>query len=306
MRARILALALCAALFGCKDKPSDHLQRAREATFEKDAPRALKEYRRALDQLERDDSKEAEVLKARALKGAADVYWLELHDVRQAISVYRELIQQHPESPESLEAHLVLADLLRMQVRDLRGAIGELTAAIARNPPQVAELIYQVAKLYFELGDYRQCELEAQRVVTRFETSAYVDDALFLRGQALGMMEGKREDSRRVFEELVQRFPESELAPHAQFELGKVAADTGENERAIEIWVEALKHHPDPKLVQSVIARVRQRIASTTPSRIGDRASSFDHRPAPPVTPPKSSVEAVGGTAEEAARDFGD
>jgi tetratricopeptide (TPR) repeat protein len=303
-RAWGLGVAMLALLCACADKPADHLPKAREASYEKDPHRALKEYRRALDLLERDESKEADVLKARALKGAADVYWQELRDVRQAIAVYRELVQQCPEAPESLEAHLVMAELLRIQVRDLRGAIGELAAAIARNPPQVAELTYQVAKLYFELGDYQQCELEAQKVVTRFETSAYVDDAMFLRGQALGMMEGRRDAAQRVFEELAQRFPDSELAPHAQYELGKLVAEAGENERAIEIWVDALKHHPDPKLVQSSIARVRQRIASTTPLRLGDHAAAFDHLKVGP--PPKSSVEAVGGTAEEATRDFGD
>jgi hypothetical protein len=99
---------------------------------------------------------------------------------RQAVAVYRELIQQCPEARESLEAHVILADILRSNFRDLRGAINELTAAIARNPPQSAELTYQVAKLYFELGDYQQSALEAQRVFTRYETSAFVDDAMFL------------------------------------------------------------------------------------------------------------------------------
>ena len=127
---------------------------------------------------------EALVLRARALKGAADVYWLEQRKVKEAVSVYKELIQQCPESPEALEARIILADLLRVHYRDLRGAIDQLTAALQRNPPQGAELQYQVAKLYFELGDYAQCELEARKLAERFATSAYVDDALFLQAQA--------------------------------------------------------------------------------------------------------------------------
>jgi tetratricopeptide (TPR) repeat protein len=299
-----VAAALAAALCGCKDKPTDHLRRARTLIYEKDPHGALREYRLALDALDRDEVKEAVVLRARALKGAADVYWLELRDVRQAIAVYQELIQQCPESPESLEAHLVVAELLRTRLGDLRGSITELSSAIARNPPQIAELTYQVAKLYFELGDYQQSALEAQRVVTRFETSGYVDDAMLLRGQALGIMEGRRDAARHAYEELIHRFPESELSPHARFELGKLAADAGENERAIAIWVEAVKDHPDPRVVQASIARVRNRIASTTPVRIGDHAAAFDHIKLGP--PPKTSLEAVGGTAEEAARDTGD
>jgi tetratricopeptide (TPR) repeat protein len=303
-RALLVVAAACGLWAqGCKPTAADHLQRAKDALYEKDPHRALRHYREALDLLEKDDSPESMLMRARALRGAADTYFLELRDFRQAVSVYRELIQQCPESRESLEAHVILADILRGNFRDLRGAINELTAAIARNPPQSAELTYQVAKLYFELGDYQQCALEAQRVAARYETSAFVDDALFLRAQALSMLEDRKADAARGFEELARRHPDSDLAPHALLELGKLRAEQGEDERAIELWVEALQRHPDPAIVQASIARVRRRIASTTPDRVGDHAAAFDHLPAGhrPAGQPKTSIEAVGGSPEEAA-----
>ncbi|HVG58507.1 MAG TPA: tetratricopeptide repeat protein, partial [Hyalangium sp.] len=255
--------------------------------------------------LRRDDSAPALVLRARALKGAADVYWLEQRKVKEAVSVYKELIQQCPESPEALEARIILAELLRMHYRDLRGAIDQLTAALQRNPPQGAELHYQVAKIYFELGDYAQCELEARKLAERFATSAYVDDALFLQAQAVHMMEGRRQEASRIYADLRSSFPDSELAPHALVEMGKIRADAGENEKAIELWVESLKMHPDPTLVQDYISRARRRITNTTPEAVGQRAVAFDYAKVPP-RPPRNSIEAVGGTADEAARDHGD
>jgi len=309
-----LVLALVLALVpGCRREggATEHIQRARDAIFEKRPDEALVEYRKALDALRLDETGQAQVLRARALKGAADVYWLELRKVKEAISVYKELIAQCPESPEALEARVVVAELLRMHYRDLRGAIDQLTAALARNPPQGAELHYLVAKLYFELGDYQQSVLEARKLAERFATSGYVDDALFLEGQALQMMEGHRQEASRTYADLVARFPESELTPHATFEMGKLKAEAGENEKAIELWVEALKAHPDPATVQASIARVRRRIAATTPDEIGSRRAAFDRgRPMAPLLapprPPRNSVEAVGGSAEEAARDHGD
>lgn len=300
---RLLFTLAALSLFACHDNADEHMKRARDAIFEKDPNRALHEYKVAIDRLERDDPPEAKVLKARALKGAADVYYLELRDMRQAIAVYKELVAQCPESPEALEGHITLADLLHNYAHDIRGAINELSAAISRNPPQGAELSYQVAKLYFELGDYQQCELEAQHLISRFETSAYVDDAMLLRGQALEMMDGRRADAQRDFEELVHRFPDSELAPHALFEIGKLYSEGGDDAKAIEVWVEALKRHPDPAVVQSSIARVRARIAKTTPTKIGDHYAAFDHDKKPP---PKNSLEAVGATAEQAAHESGD
>ncbi|HSP81744.1 MAG TPA: tetratricopeptide repeat protein, partial [Myxococcaceae bacterium] len=184
---------------GCRREggATEHMQRARDAIFEKRPDEALVEYRKALDALRLDETGQAQVLRARALKGAADVYWLELRKVKEAISVYKELIAQCPESPEALEARVVVAELLRVHYRDLRGAIDQLTAALARNPPQGAELHYQVAKLYFELGDYQQSVLEARKLAERFATSGYVDDALFLEAQALQMMEGHRQEASR-------------------------------------------------------------------------------------------------------------
>lgn len=281
------------------------MEKARDASFHKDPKRALKEYRLALDGLEKDDAPAAQVQKAQVLRAVADTYYLELHDVRQAVTVYKELIAQCPEAPETLEAHVTLAEILRVYYHDDRSAIAELTAALARNPPQSAELTYQVASLYFELQDYPQCELEAQKLTRKFQASPFVDDALFLQAQALGMREGMHPEAARVYRELVEHFPHSELAPHALFELGKLKAEQGENDAAIKLWVEALKTHPDPKLVQASIARVRRRITRTTPEGIGKQAA-FAKAPVVRISHQHSSVEAAGGTAEEAKRDNGD
>jgi tetratricopeptide (TPR) repeat protein len=303
LAAGVVLLASAALLAGCWNDASRRLSRAKDALYEKDPQRALKEYRLAIDALENDSSPEAQVLRARALRGAADVYYLELRDFPKATEMYRELIQMCPEAPETIEGRIQLADILGDRMHDVRGGINELTAALARNPPQGAELEYKVAKLYFQLGDYPQSELEAQNVIKKYETSGFVVDAMFLMGQALAM-EGKRPEASRAFQELVERFPDSNMQPHAYFEMAKLSADSNDEEKAIELYVQALKRHPDPKLVQNNIARLRKRLASTKPTHIGDHATAFDHVVV--VAHPHSSVEAAGGTAEEAAHDNGD
>jgi tetratricopeptide (TPR) repeat protein len=295
----VLALGACQ-----KNDVRSSLEKGRDAVYGKKPNEALRWYHAALEGLERDESPEAQVFRARALRGAGDVYYLELKDYRHAVEAYRELVQLCPEAPETLGARIHLADLLRREFHDLRGAIAALNDALARNPPQSAELAYQVATLYFELGDYRQCELEAQRVATKYETSPFVDNAMMLKAQAVAMMEGRRADAIRLYQELVDKFPDSELQPHALFEIGKLTADSGDTEKAIEVWVECLKRHPEPRVVQNVIAVARRQLRKSTPVAIGDAVKAFD-RDIPgsfvPHRMPKSSIEAVGGSEAEAA-----
>jgi tetratricopeptide (TPR) repeat protein len=308
MRRLLLLAALALSAVGCSRSAEEHLVLARDAVFLHRPQTALREYRLALDAVEKDSSPAGLALRAAALRGAADTYYLELRDVAKAVGVYRELVVQAPESPEALEAHVLLADILHHNYHDLRGAIAELTAAVARKPARAPDLAYEVCKLYFELGDYQQCTIESEKLVQTYPSSPRVPDALFLAGQAYAM-QGMREQAERAFQALAERFPASELAPHALFELGKQRAEGGDAPGAIKAWVEALPRHPDPKLVQSAIAHTRQRIAQTTPAGLGQAAAFAKgevtgHRARDNQA--KTSVEAAGGTAAEAAKEHGD
>src|SRR5690606_9217044 len=213
---------------------------------------------------------------------------------REAVTMYRQLIERCPEAPETLEARIILASILHEKLQDAHGAIDVLEAAIQRNPPQIAELTYKKASIYFTLGDYAQAEVEAARLAERCSTSAWLADAIFLRGQALAMIEARHAEAERAFEELGERVPDSPLVPHAIFEHGRLLAESGERERAIETWVQALALHPNPQMVQDAIARAREQLrkaengtAVAKPAPLRRARSSMEALRAPSVvTPP--------------------
>jgi tetratricopeptide (TPR) repeat protein len=301
MKLAALLAFLCVCSCACAKKDSTYfLDQAKNALVDGDAPQALVDYKKALDLLELDKSPSASIYRARALRGAADTYFLNVGDVKRAAEVYRELIAQCPEAPETLEGRVHLATILQRDFQDIPGAIAALTEALSRNPPQSAELSYRVAALYFEIRDYKQCEIEALKVTQKFETSQFADNAYFLRAQALSMMEGRVAEAEKAYRELTERFPDSELQPQAYFEMGRLKAEVGEHEKAIDFWVLALKKHPDPKLVQNAIARAKNRLRATTPDEVGNAVLAFDHSIGGARPIPKSSIEAVGGTSEEA------
>lgn len=306
----VVGLIAGGSLGGCGSDGQDRILRAREAVYAKKPDQALKEYRLALDiverQLERDEDAPAlKSLQARALKGAADVYYLELRDFRRAAEVYEELIRLCPEAPEALEGRVQLADILRVHFGDARGAIGALTAAVERGAENRAELSYRVAKLYFELGDFEQARLEARRVGERDPQAQEADDAALLEAQALAAMEGKGEEAQAALRSLVERFAESPLVPYALFELGKLRAEAADREGAIEEWVRALERHPDPQMVQDNIARVRRQIIELTPSTVGRAvlaAAPQAARAAAPSTPSTTAPAAARKPAPAAAK----
>jgi hypothetical protein len=57
--------------------------------------------------------------------------------------------------------------------------------------------------------------------------------------------------------------------------------------------------------VQSAIARTRKRIGETTPRGVGAR-EAFQRAEVRRVAQARTSLEAAGGTAEQAAREHGD
>ncbi|HKD38712.1 MAG TPA: tetratricopeptide repeat protein [Myxococcaceae bacterium] len=260
------ALLAIAATTACRQSAEDHLRAAQDAMFLGNPRRALNEYERAAELAARENSTRSPFVQSRALRGAADVCYLELREPARAAAIYRRLIRIHPERPEALEARVSLSHILRSDLHDLRGAIAELAAAIARQPPWVAALRYEMAKLYFELGNYRQSALEAEAILQRYGTSAVAARANFLKAEALAMIDGRSSEAILALEQLLERFPDSELEPHVLYQLGRLRAEAGDLEAAIEQWVLALKMHPNPSFIQSAISRARKRLEQASAS----------------------------------------
>ena len=102
--------------------------------------------------------------------------------------------------------------------------------------------------------------VETQLLQDRYPNSPYADDSQMLIAAAYAF-QGQREKAVEAYELLVKRWPDGDLAPRALVEEAKLFSDAGEHEKAIEVLVRALKAHPDPKTLQSEIARLRKKLA---------------------------------------------
>ncbi len=271
---RTLCLFFLAALAvtpGCNRTAEQHFRAAQDARYRGDPRAALLEYQLARQVAQGEHSPQAERIKTRALWEAGEACDAELRQPVQAAALYRELIGTHPDAPEALPARVKLAEILRRDLNDLPGAISQLAAAIALRPS--AGLHYELAKLYFAMGNYGPCAVECDAILQRYGSSSIAARAALLEAQALQMIDGRSSETIRLLEQLVAHVPSLELKALALHELGRMQGEAGDLESAIEQLVRALRTHPNPSIVQSAIASARRRLAQE--SGAGDRVAEM-------------------------------
>lgn len=253
---------------GCTRSPEQHLRAAQELLSRGDPYAAARHYRLARTPGEGISRAGASRVTRQALWEEARVRYLDLRQPARAAALYRELIDTFPDAPEALHARVQLADILRTELKDVPGAVAQLQGALAQHPPQAPMLRYELAKIYFQAGDYSACAAQCETLLEAGpDASLLAARAGLLRAQAVAMIGGRASEAIRLLEELAERFPLSELSGLARHELGRLQAEAGLLDSAIEQLVHALKTHPYPSVVQAAIGIARRRLEGDASAR---------------------------------------
>jgi len=240
-----------------RDAPSARLERAAELVFEQRHAEAATAYRALIDGLDRDDDREAWV---EAHARLAEVLWMGLGDPRGAAEVYRRLVAEAPQAEESWVARERLAELARNHFGDVHEAIAHWQALATSGRPGADRFAMLVARAYLRLQDWEQARREALALAQRSPDGAETDDALYLVATAW-QLEGKHDEAVAAFEEVERRWPGTEIAARARYQIGQSRASQRDWDAAQAALLEALETHPDPWRVQADLARVRKHLA---------------------------------------------
>lgn len=254
--------ALALALAGCQSSVANRLERARQLAFAGKAQEAAAEYRALHAFLDEEDGEDEVMREARAesLARYGDLSYLELRDYRSAAEAYRTLIADLPSHEEAWAAREKLADLSKRFLSDPSEAIAQWQALAESGRPDSERFAYLAAKTYFEQQQYEQVRKECAALADRAPGSKWAADALFLLATAW-QFEGEHDQAVSAFEEVERRWPDSELAARARFQIGDARLAMDDPEAALASYLEALKRHPDPQRVQAEILRARRRLA---------------------------------------------
>jgi tol-pal system protein YbgF len=114
------------------------------------------------------------------------------------------------------------AILARVNARQFREAIPAFTELMNSNPDHklASNCQYWIGECYNALGDYSKAIAAFNRVM-EYRSSYKFDDALIMTG-VVSMKMGDNENAKQKFQELVNRYPDSEYAPKAMRYLGRL------------------------------------------------------------------------------------
>jgi TolA-binding protein len=97
----------------------------------------------------------------------------------------------------------------------------------SQTPEEQARRLLEDGRAYRKQGKHKQALDSFNTVVSGFSNTGSVDDALLELGRYQAEIDGDAEKARRSFEEIAKRFPQSDSAPGAYYQLGALAMSRG-------------------------------------------------------------------------------
>ena len=273
---RKVALAAVMALSLACGSAERRLEAATTLRHAGDAKGALAAYKALLADLgEGPLPADQAAIRAKALRFAGDVSYLELGDYTGALSYYRRIVSLSPGSEEAHGARAVIGDIYRDRFNDPLAAIAQYADVAASDSPLAPRYQLKVARAYLAIERYDQARTEARILREKWPTHPLADEAQLLAAQALAL-EGRSEEALGAFQALVDRRPPAELVARALEGQAHIHAQAGRFDRALELYAAALPNHPNPDAIRTNIEAVRERREKARTATPGDRAAAFD------------------------------
>ena len=170
---------------------------------------------------------------------------IEQREYDVAADVYDEALKSFPNNANLLYARAMLAEKLN----DLDRLESDLKKIIANDPDNAAAL----NALGYTLADRTDRYQEAHRLIARAYTLQPDDPSIV---DSLGWVEyrlGNNEQALKYLREAYAQFPDAEVAAH----LGEVLWVSGRQSEARRVWDEALERQPESEILKATTERLQ-------------------------------------------------
>lgn len=258
--AQTFFLSTFCLLTACADPAARAVSDAEALTFERRPAEALRRYEDAILLLAKKEDGESQSLLRRSLMGAGTLSHLDLQDPRLALGYFQSLLQLFPASSEAAQARLTLFEIHR-SLGDSQSAVAQLLALCQdfADHPENDRHMSLLAREYMAQGNHEQAVVEADLLLRRHPESPLAPEALMLRGNALGLLQ-RPQEAIDAYAQVIQRWPTSPLVSQARYGWARALIGLNRDAEAEPLLMEALREHPQPKIIQRELASVRERL----------------------------------------------
>lgn len=169
---------------------------------------------------------------------------------------------------------LTLAEAL-LAKNEYEGAVKqleELHTKYSKTPfaPKVTALL---AEALFHQGSYEDVRKYCDEVLEKYPSSTYVAQAMYLKGKSLMEEDQNISEAKTLFEQLVDRFPENEMADRATYGLAEIARKRGNVVEAKQYLDTLLETHPNSSVrdeAEDLLGEVNMKILFSRQTVDGD------------------------------------
>ncbi len=154
------------------------------------------------------------------------------------------------------DALLRLGDC-RLYLRDYESAKRPYNTVVTRNYPNKDYAMYQLSLIYNLQDDYASQLALLDKLINENPSSRYADDAYYAKGNTLFIM-NRRDLATASYEELLQKYPNSELNNRALLKLGLIAYSLGRNEEALNYYKGVFRTNPQSDEAKDALAAIKE------------------------------------------------
>jgi TolA-binding protein len=152
----------------------------------------------------------------------------------------------NPDSKSAIRAVYKLGLVLEIYLRDAEGALFNYQEFIrlSSDPMSVYEVLNRMGDIYFEQQVDAERAIATYKKLISLNSESLERDLFYLRVAQSYMLQNKFDLARSEYQELLERYPKSQFAPRARFEVGNAYYLEGKYEIAIEALKEVVRQHP--------------------------------------------------------------
>lgn len=198
-------------------------------------------------------------LAAQALFRTGEVQNLFLQRFHDALLSFHHLERDYPDSPFVADALKQEAAIYKNRLRDYGRAAALYQKLLDLGMEPGDRFQYELSDCYFRLNNFEQARIEFENLLKKWPTSDLQTEVEYRIGMTYAL-DGKLKEAERAFRTILEEKPDDAFAVETRFGLASVLEEQERLREALRIFRELEGVYPAPEALQRKIETIEERI----------------------------------------------